>query len=92
MLLPIILIISISLFIFGLYFLIKNYKKGEFNKIYGNMSYVGFCLFVLGIILLMEPIFTKLPQNLSGVLPVAIASCIYIIAGRLLLKPTFIKK
>lgn len=68
MLLWTMVIIGTSLFVFGLYFLIKNYKTGESIKLYGNLAYLGLALVVLGTILLMEPLFTKLPQNLSAIL------------------------
>ena len=80
-----------GIFIFRFYFLIKNYKQGKFIKIYGQFAYWGLGIAVLGVILLMEPIFTKLPVNLSGIVPWAIAMSIFTVAGHLLLKPTFLK-
>ncbi|WP_250675362.1 hypothetical protein LZ906_004380 [Paraclostridium ghonii] len=53
---------------------------------------MGLSLIVLGVILLMEPVFTKLPGILAGVLPVIITLFIFRIASQLLLKPKFLKK
>lgn len=80
------------IFTLGIYFLLKNYKAGKYVKRYGNIAYGGLGILVLGIILLMEPIFTKLPQNISGVVPAFIAIVIFIIAGQFLLKPIGRKK
>ncbi|GAA0699263.1 hypothetical protein GCM10008904_04410 [Paraclostridium ghonii] len=92
MLLWIMVFTGILIFIPGIYFLTKNYKQGKYIKKYGELSYIGLGLIVLGVILLMEPVFTKLPGSLSGVLPAFIALFIFMIASRLLLKPAFLKK
>lgn len=84
--------LGILTFIVGLYFLVKNYKDGKYIKKYGVISYIGLGIAVLGAILLMEPIFTKLPPNLSGVLPSFISLAIFMVSAKLLLKPTFLKK
>ena len=82
---------GILTFLLGIYFLIKNYKHGKYSKGYGLLSYLGLAMAVLGVILLMEPVFKSLPGNLSNMAPLGIAMCIFIIAGKLLLKPTFLK-
>lgn len=92
MLLWIMVFIGILIFISGIYFLTKNYKQGKYIKKYGELSYMGLSLIVLGVILLMEPVFTKLPGILAGVLPVIITLFIFRIASQLLLKPKFLKK
>lgn len=82
---------GILTFLLGMYFLVKNYKHEKYSKGYGLLSYVGLGLAVLGVILLMEPVFKSLPGNFSNMAPLGIAMCIFIIAGKLLLKPTFLK-
>lgn len=75
------------IFSLGLYFLLKNYKTGKYIKKYGNLAYGGLGILILGVLLLMEPIFTKLPSNISGIVPAFLAIIIFIIAGQFLLKP-----
>ena len=84
--------IGVVLFTYGLYFLVKNYKHGKYIKKYGVLSYIGLVLIVFASILLMQPVFTKLPRTSSGLLPFFISLGIFMIASRLLLKPTFLKK
>ncbi|MDB8803687.1 hypothetical protein [Romboutsia sp. 1001216sp1] len=92
MLLWIMVFLGTLLFVVGLYFIVKNYKDGKYIKKYGVISYIGLGIAVLGTILLMEPVFTKLPPNLSGVVPSFISLAIFMVAAQLLLKPTFLKK
>lgn len=75
----------------GIYFLVINYRNGKYIKGYGLLSYLGFCMILLGSILLMEPIFTSLPGNLGNTAPWVITMFSCIIASNLLLKPTFLK-
>lgn len=91
MLLWIIVFIGILLLTDGLCFLVKNYKHEKYIQKYGVLSYIGLFLIVLGVILLMEPVFTKLPGSLPGFVPYFIILFILMIASRLLLKPTFLK-
>lgn len=91
MILWILVFAGILILVLGIYFLVKNYKHGKYSKGYGLLSYVGFAMVLLGVILLMEPIFTSLPGNFSRTGPWGIAMCTSIIAGKLLLKPTFLK-
>ncbi len=51
------------------------------------ISFTGLGIVHLGAILLMEPVFLKLP----GILPGIVAIFIFRILGQLLLKPTFLK-
>ena len=75
----------------GIYFLVMNYRDGKYIKGYGLLAYIGFGMILLGGILLMEPIFTSLSENLSKTLPVGITMFSTIIVGQLLLKPRFLK-
>ena len=72
-------------------FFIKNYKDGKYSYRCGLLSYIGFVMVLLGVILLMEPIFTSLPGNLANIAPSVITMFTCIIVGKLLLKPTFLK-
>lgn len=92
MLLWLMILVGTLLFVSGLYFIIKNYRQGIYIKRYGFISYIGFAIAVLGTILLMEPFFTSLPRNLSVMVPWAISMFAFMIAGQLLLKPTFFKR
>lgn len=91
MILWIIVFVGTLIFLSGLYFLIKNYKDGKYIKGYGLLTYAGVVIVLLGVILLMEPVFTSLPGNLPKTLPLIIAILIGIIASKLLLEPTFFK-
>lgn len=91
MILWIMVFIGILIFALGLYFLVKNYKDGRYIKRYGYISYIGFSMILLGGILLMEPVFTRLPGNFSNSLPWGIAMVACIIASSLLLKPRFLR-
>ena len=91
MILWILVFTGILIFVSVIYFLVKNYKDGKYSKGYGLLSYTGFGMVLLVIILLMEPIFTSLPGNFSNTAPWGIAMCISTIVGNLLLKPTFLK-
>jgi uncharacterized protein (DUF983 family) len=79
------------IFVLGLYLLVKNYKNGKYIKGYGLLTYAGVAMVLLGVILLMEPVFTSLPGNLPKTVPLVIAICTCIIASKLLLEPTFLK-
>lgn len=87
MLLWIMVFVGTLLFALGVYSLVKGYKAGKYIKGYGYLSYIGFNIALLGIILLMEPVFINLPK----LLPLAIVMCTCIILNQLLLKPTFLK-
>lgn len=87
MLLWIMVFVGTLLFILGLYSLVKGYKAGRYIKRYGYLSYIGFSIALLGIILLMEPVFINLPK----LLPLAITMYTCIVLSQLLLKPTFLK-
>lgn len=89
MLLWIMVIIGLCIFGFGVYSLIKNYKYGKYMRIYGECAYWGLGIVVLGGILLMEPVFTKLPGTLSTMLPFWITISIFMVVTRLLLKLKF---
>lgn len=91
MLLWIMVFVGILMFVSGLYFLIKNYRNGKYVEKYGTLSYIGLCLTILGIIILMEPVFKNLSGNSSGIVPYFIGLFISYIASRLLLKPAFLK-
>ena len=91
MILWILVIAGILILVSGIYFLVKNYKDGKYSKGYGLISYIGFSMILLGVILLMEPIFISLPGNFSKTAPWGIATCTCIIVGQLLLKPTFLR-
>lgn len=91
MFLWIMIFIGTLLFALGLYNLIKNYRIGKYNKKYGLISYTGFSIALIGALLLMEPIFISLPENLSTALPCFILLFTCIILSQLLLKPTFLK-
>ena len=91
MILWILVFAGILIFSSGIYFLVKNYKDGKYSYGYGLLSYTGFTMVLLGVILLMEPIFTSLPGNLANIAPSVITMFICIIVGKLLLKPTFLK-
>ena len=75
----------------GIYLLVVNYRAGKYIKEYGLLSYIGFGMVLLGVILLMEPIFKTLPGNLANTAPWGIAMFTSIIASKLLLQPTFLK-
>jgi uncharacterized protein (DUF983 family) len=79
------------IFVSGLYLFVKNYKDGKYIKGYGSLTYAGFVMMLLGVILLMEPVFTSLPGNLPKTVPLVIAMSAGIIANTLLLEPTFFK-
>ena len=83
--------VGILILVTGIYFLVINYREGKYVKGYGLLSYIGFCMVLLGGILLMEPIFTSLPGNLGNTAPWGIAMFASLIVGKLLLKPTFLK-
>ncbi len=87
MALHILIIIGVLMFIAGLYLLIKNYMKGKYIKGYGFLAYFGLATIVLGVILSMESFFTSLPGTIGNTLPAGIAMIIFIISGKLLLKP-----
>ena len=91
MILWIMVFVGILLFVSGLYFLVKNYKDGKYIEGYGYLSYAGFAMVLFGGILLMEPVFTSLPGNFSKSVPLGIIMCTCTIAGKLLLKPTFLR-
>ena len=91
MLLWIIVFVGTLILVSGLYLLIKNYKDGKYTKGYGLLTYAGVTIVLLGVILLMEPVFTSLPGNLPKTLPLVIAISTGIIASKLLLEPTFLK-
>ncbi|WP_455538009.1 hypothetical protein [Terrisporobacter sp.] len=87
MLLLVMFFIGVLIFIPSIYLFIKNYKMGKYIKRYGLISYFGLAIAYLGVILSMESIFRKLP----GILPVFMTLIIFIVLGKLLLKPTFLK-
>lgn len=87
MILWVLVFVGILLFVSGIYFLVKNYKIEKCNKGYELLSYTGFGLVLLGVILLIEPIFTSLPGNFPNIAPWGITMFISIIVGNLLLKP-----
>ncbi|MCC3868271.1 hypothetical protein [Terrisporobacter mayombei] len=91
MLLWIIVFVGTLIFVSGLYLLIKNYKDGKYIIGYGLLTYAGVAIVLLGVILLMEPVFTSLPGNLPITLPLVIDILICIIASKLLFEPTFLK-
>lgn len=91
MLLLIIVFIGSLILASGLYLLIKNCNGGIYIKGYGLLTYAGVAIVILGVILLMEPVFTSLPGNFPITLPLVIATLICIIASKLLLEPTFLK-
>lgn len=91
MILCFLVVVGILILVTGIYFLAINYREGKYIKGYGLLSYLGFGMVLLGGILLMEPIFTSLPGNLSNTAPWGITMCASIIVGQLLLKPTFLK-
>ena len=92
MILWILVFAGILIFSSGIYFLVKNYKDGKLVMGYGLLSYTGFAMVLLGVILLMEPIFTSLPGNLANMHQVYITMFICIIVGKLLLKTNIFKK
>ena len=67
MILWILVFAGILIFSSGFIFLVKNYKDGKYSYGYGLLSYTGFAMVLLGVILLMEPIFTSLPGNLANI-------------------------
>lgn len=83
---------GVLMFFSGLYFLVKNYKNGKYIKGYGLLADVGVLMILLGVILLMEPVFTSLPGKLSMTVPLVIATFTIIISSKLLLEPIFFKK
>ena len=91
MILWILVFTGILIFSSGIYFLVKNYKDGKYSYGYGLLSYTGFVMVLLGVILLMEPIFTSLPGNLANIAPIVITMFTCTIVSKLLLKPTFLK-
>lgn len=91
MILWILVFAGILIFASGIYFLVKNYRDGKYSYKYGLLSYTGFVMLLLGVILLMEPIFISLPGNLGNIAPIIITMFTGIIVGKLLLKPTFSK-
>lgn len=91
MILWILVFVGILMFVSGVYFLVKNYKDGNYNEGYRLLSYIGFSMMLLGVILLMEPIFISLPGNFANIAPWVIAMCTSIVASKLLLKPTFLR-
>ncbi|EQK40102.1 putative membrane protein [[Clostridium] bifermentans ATCC 638] len=91
MILWFLVISGILILVSGIYFLVTNYRQGKYIKGYGLLSYVGFVMVLLGAILLMEPIFITLPGNFSNIAPVVITMFTCAIAGKLLLKPTFLR-
>ena len=90
MILWFLVVVGILILVTGIYFLVINYRDGKYIKGYGLLSYLGFGMVLLGGILLMEPIFTSLPGNLSNTAPWGITMFASIIVGQLLLKPTFL--
>ena len=91
MILWILVFVGILMLATGIYLLVVNYRNGKYIKGYGLLSYIGFCMALLGGILLMEPIFKNLPGNFASTVPVGIAMCASLIASKLLLQPTFLK-
>jgi uncharacterized protein (DUF983 family) len=91
MLLRIMVFVGTLIFVSGLYLLVKNYKNGKDIKGYGLLTYTGFAMMLLGVILLMEPVFTSLPGNFPKTVPLVIAISASIIASKLLLEPTFFR-
>ena len=91
MLLWIMVFVGTLIFVSGLYLLVKNYKDGKYIKGYGLLTYAGLAMVLLGVILLMEPVFTSLSGNLPKTVPLVIAICTCIIASKLLLEATFLK-
>jgi CXXC-20-CXXC protein len=91
MILWIMVFLGTLIFVSGLYLLIKNYNNGNYIKAYGFLTYAGFAMVLLGVILLMEPVFTSLSGNLPKTVPLVIAISTSIIASKLLLEPTFLK-
>lgn len=91
MILWVLVVAGILILATGIYFLAINYRNGKYIKGYGLLAYLGLGMMLLGGILLMEPIFTSLPGNLSKTVPVGITMFVTIIAGQLLLKPRFLK-
>ncbi|SHH43185.1 C1 domain-containing protein [Tepidibacter thalassicus] len=91
MLLWIMFFVGTLIFVSGLYLFVKNYKNGKYIKGYGLLTYVGIVMVLLGVILLIEPVFTSLPGNLPKTVPLVITICTCIIVSKLLLEPTFLK-
>lgn len=91
MILWVLVFTGILIFASGIYFLVKNYRDGKYSYKYGLLSYTGFAMLLLGVVLLMEPIFIKLPGNWGNIAPIIITMFTGIIIGKLLLKPTFLK-
>lgn len=88
----ILIVFGIVLFIFSLIQFLKNRNDVESLKIYGLASYVSLAFAILGITLALEPVFIKLPENISSIVPVLIDIVIFVIAARFLIKPGFKKK
>ena len=88
----ILFLMGIVLFVFTFRLFRKNNKDKNSLKLYGLLSYISLAIAIIGMTLIMKPIYMRLPDDLASLIPSAIGVAIIIIASHFLIKPGFAEK
>lgn len=88
----ILFLMGIVLFGFAFRLFRKNNKDKNSLRLYGLLSYISLAIAIIGMTLIMKPIYMRLPNDLASLIPSAIGVTIIIIASHFLIKPGFDEK
>lgn len=88
----ILFLVGIVLFVFTFRLFRKHHKDKNSLRLYGILSYISLAIVIIGMTLIMKPIYMRLPNDLASLIPSAIGVTIIIIASHFLIKPGFDEK